>query len=651
MEASCELGQTNQYPELFRFIPKNIALQQKIDEIGAFIDLSSLMEEIAKGSYESALLQHPDAPYAFLKLFQMGKIDSTQDLTLFLYGLAAKSDRAFKTIRAKPMFEQSGNLTEYAKTYIEDCVQPYFLRMQKDCNLSELRACLWALPTSEQFFFELDFLPNTDFTEVLRKVRHFMGPIVAIARYTRTAILPSIGFLHSIFNLVQEAPVSLYGFFGTIQPYTRHRLMRTERRVPLARFEAFVKHNLTEAHGWIRCPFTIAFHDLLHWYWCNLLTRSEREDIFSYTDVLAQYYLEASASLMSKAPVFVHLGKRVLETLWDFEIGFTQSHPENRAKEYLEEQAKSLSEYPVFQDWHPLQEALKWEKMYRNLAKKSPDPELFCKIFPYREGLLDAYRTSLNLAPGSEIPQDASPDSTLVTECFKQVCEIAEQYDSVWLVFWFLTSHALPHEHHIFLEFLQEHISTYSTLSQVNAINFSPLTILPNQQDYMETLTIALETCKDVLADETFCCEILKLTDRYQEASNTSHYGIVGRILRLILHAGIIHEQDFPRLAQIIERHVKIGIQNQMGQRKIFSLIPSYLNPEQLHFWKYFFQKYPTALSWEKLREKIEKAARAYDAQELINLLTPPGPKVVSRFFSVPILAIPEDTANCPALS
>lgn len=651
METTNERNPLPSYSDLFRFISKNKTLQNKIDAVGAAFDLSKLSNAIAQGDYESPLLQHPDAHYACLKLFQLGKISSLQDASLFLYCLATKSNKTFKKTIPKTIFTANRNLSEYANTFIEHCVKPYFVRMQRKFELHEFIACIGRLPVSEQVFFELSFLPDTDFTQVLEQVPNFMGPIAATLKNKQIAILPSIGFLHTMFNLAQETPVSLYGFFGAIQPYTRHQLMRKEQRVPLARFEILVAHNLTEAHGWITDPFVIAFHDLLHWYWCNLLTAPEREEIFSYSDVLAQYYLEEGEALLPKAPGLVHLGKRVLETLWDFQVSFTQTNPEKRALEYLEEQAKSLGEYPIFQDWHPIQEALKWEKTYRKLAAKAPDPTLFCRIFPYREGVLDAYRMSLNLGPESNLPPDAEPNPLILARCFGQVCKLANQYGMVWLVFWFLTAHALPHHYPLFLEYIQENICAYSTISQLNSIDFSPFTLLPNQQHFMATLANTLETRKDTLADEDFCCEVLKLVDRYQSASKPVDYKVAGRIMRLILHAGKIHEDDFSKLAQIIMRHVQMGMQNDMVQREIFSLIPGYLNPEQLRFWQYFLQEHPGALNWQKLRGKIEKAARAYDVQELIALLAPPTPKGELRFFANPTSTASTNLPEHPKLS
>lgn len=631
------------YPELFRFIRNNSTLQKKIDEVGATFDLAGLQSAIAQGQYDSELLYRSDAPYACLKLFQLGNLSSEQDATIFLYQLAQSSERTFKRIKHKAMFKSDTTPSDLTQTFLEYRVLPYFERMRRTDAQTKLELLLRALPISEQYFFELDFIADTDFANIIEQVGKYLGPIAGLVKNTKTVILPSIGFLHTVFRLVHEQPVVLYGFFGQINPATRHQLMRKEYRVPLARFEKLVRHNLSEAHGWIHCPFAIAFHDLLHWYWCNLLRSSEREEVFAYTDVLNQYYSATDETLIAQAPGLVHLGKRVLESLWDFEISFTPKPAVSHAEQYLEAQIDCLRTYPIFQDWHPLKEALNWEKTYNKLVEQAPNPALFRRIFPYRQGVLDAYRA------GHKHPQDesrlseAKPEPALLTQCFERVCKLAKTYDMGWLVFWFMSAHQLAHNYPPFLTYAEETLCAFSSLIQLNAIDFSPNTPLNNQQSYLEAFIEKLKMCQDKLANSDYCSEVINMLGRY--TYRAGNFTVVSKILRPILRVATVEEKAFSPLAQSIMQHIEAGIGYQIAAESLFSFLPNYLNPQQFDFWQYFFQHYPKARSWKILCNKIEKAARAYEVQALLEQLAEPKTRANIRFFdnTAPAQA-PEDT-------
>lgn len=290
--------------DLLQLVKKNKCIPAFLNKVAPNDPkLRRLKKAIHKGNFRARIWNNADCNLYLIYLIQKKMIPFWQGITAYVYLIAKMQYTTTQNLRAEdhdvklsyqvtivPLVK-AGKITELGYQYLLGLV--YDLEhLNFNLNFSQLASYVVALPRIEQWLIKTEFDHHTrqfdfrrDSNRLVWVLSHNLPVMQKLSLereedLTMAYMVPSSSVINYCLYAMNEQPMRMRPVFGSLGLKTLYNWHAQDFH-PVSLYATQIISNPKDADGYRCGPFALWLHDIGHAFWASMLSKSQRDYIFT----------------------------------------------------------------------------------------------------------------------------------------------------------------------------------------------------------------------------------------------------------------------------------------------------------------------------------------------------------------------------------
>lgn len=316
------------HTSLLQLVQKNKFIPQFLNNLTTDDpNLCCLKKAITKGNFRSQIWNHRDCNLYLIYLIQNQRIPFWQGITAYIYLIAKMQYTQTQDLRHEDQdvklsyqvevvpLVKSGKITTLGHQYLLGVLQD-LKRIQAEVNHPHLMKYVLRLPRIEQWLIKTEYNHHfqSAWGEFPNDANRLVGVLIEnlplMQRLSRSCyedattqyLIPSSSLINYVLRALNKKPLRMRPVLGSLGVETLSQWHRQGFH-PVSLYAPQIRSNPKDADNFRCGPFPMWLHDIGHSFWGSMLTKAQRDTIFTtvipalcYLREIAEAYLDDTTS-------------------------------------------------------------------------------------------------------------------------------------------------------------------------------------------------------------------------------------------------------------------------------------------------------------------------------------------------------------------
>ncbi|MGC1854012.1 MAG: hypothetical protein WA659_01345 [Candidatus Aquirickettsiella sp.] len=289
---------------ILELVQKNKTIPDFLNTLTPYhLKLLDLKEAIGQGNFQAEIWNNPHCNLYLIYLINEKMIPFWQGITAYVYLIMKMQYTTTQNLRAEdydvkcnyqvdivPLVE-AGKITQQGYEYLLGVTRA-LKNLNADMNFEHLVNYVLELPRIEQCLIKTEFNHHLVSNETERDANRLVGILInnlpliqkiSVSRYedpTTNYLVPSSSLIHYFLQALNKQPMwmrPVLGNPGLVTLYHWH----SQDFHPVSLYATQIVSNPKNADGFRCGPFPMWLHDIGHTFWASMLSKAQRDYIFT----------------------------------------------------------------------------------------------------------------------------------------------------------------------------------------------------------------------------------------------------------------------------------------------------------------------------------------------------------------------------------